>query len=133
MKIHPVILFDGVCNFCDGAINYVIKRDKKAVVKFTTLQSFAGQQLLEEYGLPVKEMKSFILIENGKAYDKSGAAIRTFRYMGGLWPAFYVFILVPKFIRDVVYDFIAKRRYKWFGQKDQCMIPTPEINARFLV
>ena len=133
MKILPVILFDGVCNFCNSTVNLVIRTDKTKRSKFTTLQSFAGQQLAEQYNLPANDMKSFVFIEDGKAYTKSTAALRVCRYMKWLWPLCYVFILVPKFIRDAVYDFIAARRYKWFGMKDQCMVPTPEVRSRFLV
>ena len=133
MKILPVILFDGVCNFCNSTVNLVIRTDKTKRIKFTTLQSFAGQQLAEQYNLPANDMKSFVFIEDGKAYTKSTAALRVCRYMKWLWPLCYVFILVPKFIRDAVYDFIAARRYKWFGMKDQCMVPTPEVRSRFLV
>jgi predicted DCC family thiol-disulfide oxidoreductase YuxK len=133
MKIHPVILFDGVCNFCDSTINFVIRRDKKGTIKFTPLQSFSGKQLLGQFGLPETDMQSFIFIENGVSYNKSTAALRVCRYMNMLWPLCMVFLIVPKFIRDGVYDWIAKNRYKWFGVKDQCMVPTPEIRSRFLV
>lgn len=132
MSPKPIILFDGICNFCDGAVNFTIKRDKHKKIKFAPLQSEAGRQLLKQYGLPEREMKSFLFIENGKVYDRSTAALRVSRYLTGLWPLLYGFIVVPSFIRNAVYDFIAKNRYKWFGQKDECMIPTPDVRARFL-
>lgn len=132
MTQQPVILFDGVCNFCNSAVNFVIKRDKKARIKFAPLQSGTGKQLLEQYGLPVNELHSFIFIENDKAYDRSTAALRVCRYLKGLWPLCYGLIIVPRFIRNGIYNWIATNRYKWFGQKQECMVPTPEVRERFL-
>jgi predicted DCC family thiol-disulfide oxidoreductase YuxK len=132
MKIHPVILFDGVCNFCNSTVNFVIRRDTKGRIKFTTLQGFAGTQLTEQFGLPQNDLQSFVFIENGVAYKRSTAAFRVCKYMGGAWPLCLGFLIVPAFIRDAVYDFIAKNRYKWFGVREQCMVPTAEIRARFL-
>jgi len=132
MKQQPLILFDGVCNFCNGAVNFTIKRDKKAVIQFAPLQSEKGRLFLRQYNLPTEEMRSFIFIEDGKVYDRSTAALRVCRYLSGLWPACYGLIIVPRFIRDGVYNWVAKNRYKWFGKKDQCMIPTPEVRARFI-
>jgi predicted DCC family thiol-disulfide oxidoreductase YuxK len=132
MEQGPIILFDGVCNFCNGAVNFTIKRDKKGMIKFAPLQSEAGMQIAKEYGLPVGDMQSFIFIDNGKAYNYSTAALRVCRYLKALWPLCYGFIIVPKVIRDGIYKWIAKNRYKWFGQKDECMIPTPDVRARFL-
>jgi len=128
-----VVLFDGVCNFCNSTINFVIKRDKYKTIKFAPMQSTAGVQLLEQYHLPQGEMKSFVFIENGTAYNKSSAALRVCKYLRGAWPLFYVLIIVPPFIRNAVYDYIAKNRYKWFGIQEKCMIPTPAIKAKFLV
>jgi predicted DCC family thiol-disulfide oxidoreductase YuxK len=130
---QPTILFDGVCNFCNSAINFVIKRDKKGIIKFAPLQSDAGQSLLIQYNLPTNDIKSFVFIEEGKAYTQSIAAIKVCKYLGGLWPICKVFAIVPKFIRDSLYNWVAKNRYKWFGERDTCMIPTPEIKARFLM
>jgi len=132
MTDEPIILFDGVCNLCNNAVKFVIKRDKKSSIKFAPLQSETGQQLLQQYNLPIIEMNSFFFIENNKAYDRSTAALRVCRHLKGLWPLCYGLIIVPKFIRDSIYDWIAKNRYKWFGQKDTCMIPTPELRSRFL-
>lgn len=131
MQIQPIILFDGVCNFCDGAVNFVIKRDKKNKLKFAPLQTAAAKQLMVDYNLP-DTMESFILIVNGQAYSKSTAALKVCRYLTGLWPICYGLIVVPKVIRDGVYNWIAKNRYKWFGQKDTCMMPTPAIREKFL-
>lgn len=131
--IQPVILFDGVCNFCNGTVNFVIKRDRKNKLRFAALQSFAAGQLLEQYGLPQSGMKSFVFIENGKAYTQSTAALKVCRYMNWLWPLCYTFIIIPRFIRDGVYNWIAKNRYKWFGVQQQCMIPSAQVKAKFLL
>ncbi|MBL0145548.1 MAG: thiol-disulfide oxidoreductase DCC family protein [Chitinophagaceae bacterium] len=133
MHIQPIILFDGVCNFCNSSVNFVIKRDKQAVIKFAALQSATGQQLLQQYSLPVNKMQSFVFIENGITYTQSTAALKVCKYLKGLWPLCSGFIIVPKFIRDGLYNYIAKNRYKWFGQKNSCMIPSPDIKARFLL
>lgn len=132
MNEQPVILFDGVCNFCNNAVNFVIKRDKKARILFAPLQSETGKRLLEQYALPVNDMESFVFIEKGKAYTRSTAALRVCRYLSALWPLCFGAIIVPKFIRDGIYNWIARNRYKWFGVRRECMIPTPEIKARFL-
>lgn len=132
MQNQPVILFDGVCNFCNGAVNFVLKRNKKRNILFAPLQSAAGQALKEKFNIPAGDMQSFIFIEKGKAYQKSTAGLRVCRQLWALWPICYGFILVPKFIRDGIYDWIARNRYRWFGQRDTCMIPSPEIKARFL-
>lgn len=132
MDNSPIILFDGVCNFCNSAVNFIIRRNKNASLLFAAMQSQAGQKILQQYGLPVNDMQSFVLIENGKAYKQSTAALRICRHLSGLWPLCYGFIIVPAFIRNAVYNWIAKNRYKWFGKQQQCMIPTPEVKARFL-
>ena len=132
MKDQPIILFDGVCNFCNGAVNFVIRKDKRSVIKFTPIQSVQGQQLLNQYGFPPSHLSSFIFIKNGNAYTQSTAALQVCKSIGGVWRLLYGFIIVPKFIRDGIYNLVAKNRYKWFGRKDQCMIPTPEVRQRFL-
>jgi len=132
MSDQPTILFDGVCNFCDSAVNFTLKRNKKANILFAPLQSPAGQRLLLQYHLPADSLESFVFIENDKPYNRSTAALKVCRHLRGLWPLFYGFIIVPKFIRDGVYNWVANNRYKWFGKKDSCMIPTPEVKARFL-
>jgi len=132
MEQQPMILFDGVCNFCNNAVNFTLKRNKKENIRFAPLQSEAGQQLLHQYNLPADDMESFVFIENGKAYKQSTAALKVCRHLRGLWPLCFGFIIVPKFIRDGLYNLVAKNRYRWFGKKDSCMIPTPEIKARFI-
>lgn len=132
MKQQPVILFDGVCNFCNGAVNFVIKRDKKALIQFAPLQSEKGRMFSRQFGFSEEDMKTFLFIEDGKVYTKSTAALRVCRYLGALWPLCYGFMIVPKFIRDGIYNWIAKNRYKWFGKKETCMLPTPEVRTRFI-
>ena len=133
MPSYPVILFDGVCNFCNSAVNFTIKRDKKNNIRFAPLQSNAGKQLVQQYGLPADDLRSFLFIENDVVYNRSTAALRVCRYLTGLWPLCYGLIIVPAFIRNTIYDWIAKNRYKWFGEKQECMIPSPEVRAKFLV
>ncbi len=128
-----VILFDGVCNFCNSTINFVIRKEKYKTLKFAAMQSTAGTQLLEQYNFPPEEMRSFIFIENGIAYNKSSAALRVCKYLKGAWPLLFAFIIVPPFIRNAVYDYVAKNRYKWFGIQEKCMIPTPALKVKFLV
>ena len=127
-----VILFDGVCNLCNSSVQFVIQRDLSGKFNYAALQSAAGQQLLEAHGLPVSDLYSIILIKDGKAYQRSRAALEVARQLSGLWPLLYVFIIVPPFIRNGVYNWISRNRYRWFGKKDECMIPTPELKSRFL-
>lgn len=132
MNEKPVILFDGVCNFCNAGINFIIRHDRKNIFRFAALQSKAGQQLAEQYHLPTTDFDSFILIDKATVYTRSSAGIKVFSKLSWHWKWTQVFWIVPKFIRDGVYDFIARNRYKWFGKKDQCMLPTPEVRNRFL-
>lgn len=128
-----IILFDGVCNLCNGAIQFVIKRDKNDVFRYAALQSEIGQKLIHDRGIDTSKLDSIILIEPGVAYyAKSEAALEITKAFGGLWAALQIFQWVPTSLRDVIYDFVAKNRYRWFGKKDQCMIPTPELQAKFL-
>ena len=132
MNQQPVILFDGVCNFCNSAVNFTIKRNRKANIKFAPMQSEAGNKLLQQYHLSPHDLSSFIFIENATVYKQSTGVLKVSRHLRGLWPLCYGFIIVPKFIRDGIYNWIAKNRYKWFGVRQECMIPTPEVKARFL-
>jgi len=132
MYQHSIILFDGVCNLCNGAVKFVIKRDNRNQFLFASLQSEEGKQMLEEHNFRENKMNSFFLVENGKVYDRSTAALRVLKRLTGLWPILYGLIIVPGFIRDGVYNWIARNRYQWFGRKDECMIPTPELKAKFL-
>ncbi len=132
MNNHPIILFDAVCNLCNNSVQYVIKHDPHAFFTFASLQEETGQQLLIKYGLSVDDLNSFVLIINNKALTRSTAALTVARNLGGLTKLLYGFIIVPAFIRDAVYGIIAKNRYKWFGKRDSCMVPTPELRSRFL-
>ena len=127
-----VILFDGVCNFCNGAVNFVIHRDRKGYFRFAALQSAVGEELLDKHRIDKVETDSVVLIEDDKAYLHSSAALRIVRRLPGLWPILYGLIIVPKGIRDWAYRLFAKHRYRLFGRREECMIPTPEIRTRFL-
>ena len=130
---YKIILFDGVCNLCNNAVNFVIKRDKKSVFRFASLQSDIGQKLTNERGIDTTKVDSIILIDPGTAwYEKSTAALQIAKQLSGMFPLLSVFLIFPKSFRDWVYDIIAKNRYKWFGKKDQCVIPTPELKALFI-
>lgn len=132
MKQQPLILFDGVCNFCNSAVNFVIKRDKRARIQFAPLQSEKGRLYARQYGINPDDMKTFLFIEDNKVYTRSTASLKVCRYLGALWPLCYGLIIIPKFIRNGIYNWVAKNRYKWFGKKETCMIPTPEVRARFI-
>lgn len=128
----PVILFDGVCNYCNSMVNFVIRQDSEKKFRFATLQSDGGQKLLEEFELPKQDFNSFVFIQNNKAYLQSTAALKVMNLLPWYWKWTQAFWIIPKFLRDAVYDFVAKNRYKWFGRKEVCMIPTPEVRHRFL-
>jgi len=131
--IHqPIVLFDGVCNFCDNSVQFIIKKDQKKNFLFSSLQSDAGQKLLMKYGLPLSDFDTFILIENNQAYKKSSAGLRVLRKLPNFSIFYYLLIWIPKFFRDFLYSLIARNRYRWFGKKDACMIPPPDIKERFL-
>ena len=132
MPQPPIILFDGICIFCNSAVNFVIKRDKNSILKFTTLQSGIAHQMLAHQNIPTNDLSSFVFIENEKIYTRSTAALRVCKYLTGLWPLMYGFIIVPRFLRDAAYKLIARNRYKWFGVKNECMVPTPDTRSRFL-
>jgi predicted DCC family thiol-disulfide oxidoreductase YuxK len=132
VKQKPIILFDGVCNFCNAMVNFIIRQDKKNVFLFCALQSAAGKELLEQYQINWQNTDSFVLIENDKAYQKSTAGLRLYNKLPWYWKWTQVFWIAPKFIRDWVYSFIAKNRYRWFGKKEECMVPTPEVRGKFL-
>ena len=129
---HPILLFDGVCNLCNRSIQFVIERDPEAVFRFAPLQSDVGEELLAECGLPADHMDSVILVENGDYYTKSDAALRTAKHLGGVYWLLWPLRVFPRRLRNAVYNFIAARRYRWFGKRDQCMMPTPDIAERFL-
>lgn len=127
-----IVLFDGVCNFCNSSVNRIIKNDSKNLFKFAPLQSETGKKLLEKYHIDPVKTDSIILIENEKAYVRSTAILKIFRKLKGLYPLTYGFIIVPAFLRNLVYDWIAKNRYKWWGKKETCMVPTANVRSKFI-
>ena len=127
-----IILFDGVCNLCNSSVNFVINHDRKNYFVFTPLQSEAGKRLITKFNIDDSLIDSFALIENNKIYFKSSAALRTVKHLDKLYSVLYAFIIVPPFIRNGVYSYIARNRYKWFGKKEVCMIPNEEIKNRFI-
>lgn len=131
---RPVILFDGVCNLCNASVLFVIDRDPRARFAFAPLQGEEAAALLGERGRRTdpENPASILLVENDRVYDRSTAALRIARHLSGLWPALSVLLLVPRPLRDAVYDWAASRRYRWFGRLDACRLPTPELRSRFL-
>ena len=129
---NPIILFDGICKFCHASVQFVIKRDIHNRFRFCPLQSPRGQQLTKDHGIDKLNLTSMILLEHNKVYRKSSAALRIARNLSPPWPALYVFIVVPPFLRNAVYDFIGSHRYQWFGKLEQCTIPDDKSRERFL-
>lgn len=128
----PVLLFDGVCNLCNGVVQFVINHDTRGQFRFASLQSEAGQALLRKHRLSTTNFDTFILLEEGKIFTRSSAALRIARKLNGFWPLLYMFMVIPKFIRDFFYNLVSRNRYRWFGQQEACMLPTPELKSRFL-
>lgn len=129
--MNNIILFDGECNFCDSSVQFIIKRDSKSKFKFTSLQGECGRKLLNENQIP-SDINSFLLIKNNKIYDKSTAALLVAKELNGFWKLASIFFIIPSPIRDFFYNIVAKNRYKWFGKKEVCTIPSPEMRRRFL-
>ena len=128
-----IILFDGVCNLCDSSVQYVIRHDKKDVFRFVSLQSELGQKILKHIGINPIHIDSIILYEPGISYYyKSTAALHIAKGMSGIFAFATIFRIIPASLRDSIYDYVAKNRYKWYGKKEACMIPTPEVKAKFL-
>ncbi len=128
----PVILFDGVCNLCDGTVNFVIDRDPQAHFRFAALQSRAGQELLARHGLPEGYLDSIVLVEGGQAYTQSTSMLKILGGLGAPWNWLAMLTIIPAPLRDGVYKLIAHNRYNWFGKQETCRIPTEDIKARFL-
>jgi predicted DCC family thiol-disulfide oxidoreductase YuxK len=128
-----IIIFDGVCNLCNNTVLKVIKYDKKNIFLFTALQSDKGKEIINHLGIDLSKVDSIILYEPGISYDiKSTAALKIMQEFKGFWVLSRLFLMTPEYVRNFIYDFIAKKRYKWFGKRENCMIPTPELNAKFL-
>lgn len=128
-----IILFDGVCNLCNASVQFIIERDPTAIFRFAALQSDFGQSILAKNSVNTEGGDSIILVEDGKVYDRSTAALRIARRLSGSIKLLYVFIIIPRPIRDFVYKIIAKNRYRWFGKQDACWMPTKALKARFLI
>ena len=133
MQSQHIILFDGVCNLCNRSVQYVVKHDPEAIFNFAWLQSDTGKKLMANYQLTNNDMNSFVLIQDGKVFTRSTAALKVAKQLKGMIRLLYIFMIVPAFIRDAVYKLIANNRYHWFGKHDQCMAPTPELKKRFLI
>ena len=129
---NPIIFFDGVCNLCNGAVQFVIERDKKNIFRFASLQSDFAKKTLLPFGIDPDQKDSFILLDDSKIYQRSGAALKVAKKLNKGWPILYGFMIVPRFIRDGIYNFIAKNRYKWFGKQESCWVPTPVLKEKFL-
>lgn len=127
-----ILFFDGVCNLCNGAVQFLIKRDPEEKIKFATLQSDFGQSFLKKFDLAKEDFDSVILIQGDRYFLKSTAALKVIRKLGGVWKHLYYFIYIPRFLRDFIYDLIAKSRYSIFGKREYCMTPSPETEERFL-
>tara|TARA_R110002072_G_scaffold301557_3_gene481545 strand:- start:3470 stop:3874 length:405 start_codon:yes stop_codon:yes gene_type:complete len=126
------ILFDGVCNLCNGSVVFIIKRDKKDVFRFAAIQSDEGRELIKKHKIDTSKVDSILLIDGERYFSKSTAALKIARHLSGGYPLLYGFMILPRFFRNWVYDIIARNRYKWFGKKESCMIPTPELKSKFL-
>lgn len=132
MQNHHIILFDGVCNFCNFWVNFIIDRDENDIYKFAAMQSKAGQKLLQEFELNTSDFDSFVLIINDTHFTKSTAALKISKELTSIVKVFYPFIFFPQPIRDFFYDLIAKNRYKFFGKRDICRMPTEKEKEKFL-
>ncbi len=132
-KDKKIILFDGVCNLCDATVQFIIKHDKKDVFRFVALQSDIGQEIIKYIGIDTSKTDSIILYEPGQAYYyKAEAALKIAGELGGVYSLMGPFSILPKWLNNKVYDYVARNRYKWYGKKNECMIPTPEMKAKFL-
>jgi len=129
---QPLILFDGYCNLCSSSVQFIINRDKKKQYFFASLQSEIGAKILEHFKINSTNLESVILFKKNKVYIESNAALQIAKTLSGLWPIMYIFIIIPSFLRNIVYRFVSKNRYKWFGKKKSCWMPNKEILSRFL-
>jgi predicted DCC family thiol-disulfide oxidoreductase YuxK len=127
-----IILFDGICNLCNHSVQFIIKHDKKGKFRFASLQSNFGKAQISNYQIDTNKINSVIYIKGNKVFTRSLAALKIVKSLDGFWPLFYIFIIIPPFLRNCIYDFIARKRYKWFGKKESCMVPLPELKSKFL-
>ena len=129
---NPVLLFDGVCNLCNASVQWILKRDKRGLFRFAALQSDTGQGLLKRFGIAADHFDSVVLIAGDQVFTHSDAPLEILRCLGGLWSLAIVFKIIPRPLRDIVYNWIARNRYRWFGRREQCMLPRREWQNRFL-
>ncbi|OIJ14387.1 thiol-disulfide oxidoreductase [Anaerobacillus alkalilacustris] len=129
--MDKIILFDGICNFCRHSVQFIIKRDKNAVYKFASIQSDIGREIVYKHNISTN-IDSLILIENNQCYYQSTAVLKICKHLKGEWKLLYCLLVVPRPIRNYLYEIVAKNRYKWFGQTDSCSLPSPELKNRFL-
>lgn len=129
---HPIILFDGHCNLCNSSVQFVIERDPNKQFRFASLQSEFGKTILANFNLSTRQLNTVILLDSGKIYTRSTAALMVAKKLSGAWSLMYAFSIIPAFIRDIVYNFIAKNRYNWFGKKEACWVPTPALKDLFI-
>jgi predicted DCC family thiol-disulfide oxidoreductase YuxK len=129
---RPIVFFDGVCNLCSRGVQFIIRHDKKKKFLFASLQGNKGQETLHRFKLPSHFLNSFIVVEDDKVYTRSAAALRVAKQLGGGWSLLYALIIIPPFIRNALYDLVARNRYKWFGKKEECWVPTAELRERFI-
>jgi len=129
---RAILLFDGVCNLCHGAVRFLVQRDPAGQIAFAPLQSPVGRKLLRENGLAENRLEAVVLVQDGRAYVGSEAILRALRHLRAPWPLLSAGLVLPKALRDSLYRVIAGNRYRWFGRKDACPVPTPEQRARFL-
>jgi predicted DCC family thiol-disulfide oxidoreductase YuxK len=135
-QLHPaesILLFDGVCHMCHSAVQFVLRHNSKQDIYFTSLQSETGQKLLAAHGYPENDLQSVVFIEGNRLYTKSDAALHVGKKLDGGWRTLSLIgLAIPRFIRDLIYAWVARNRYRWFGQSEQCLLPTPEVRSRFL-
>ena len=129
---HPIILFDGVCNLCHASVQWVIEHDPEGIFRFASLQSEIAEEIFTRTGVEGEKLDSVALFEEGRLYQRSTAALRIARKLDAPWSLLFNLIVIPAFIRDAVYDLIARNRYRWFGRRESCMVPSPELKERFL-
>lgn len=127
-----LVLFDGVCNLCNASVQFIIRRDKRERFLFASLQSAAARDVLQRFHIDPESMHSVIVVADGRVHERSDAALRIAAGLGGIWKLMTITRIIPRALRNYVYDLIARRRYSWFGKRNECMIPTPELRSRFL-
>ena len=127
-----LILFDGYCNLCSGTVQFILKHDRKAKFRFASLQSEYGKTILQKHRLPTDSFGTFVLVESDIVFTKSTAALRIVKSLTGMWPLLYVAKIIPRFLRDAIYNLVARNRYKWFGRRDSCWLPKNDWRERFM-